>query len=105
VASALSGICQNEVIVPPPLAIRHSVSSRSRLCCRKRSRGCALSPTSQLLPREDETVENTIDFHSVSYHRIYINAVVSGSVVSELDAKCGKIYSILINHWKMLRAR
>ena len=69
-ASALSGICQNEGIVPPPLAIRHSASSRSRLCCRKRSKGCALSPTSQLLlPCEDETVENTIDFHSVSYHR------------------------------------
>jgi hypothetical protein len=30
-----------------------------------------------LLPCEDETVENTIDFHSVSYHRIYIKAVVT----------------------------
>ena len=29
-----------------------------------------------LLSCEDETVENTIDFHSVRYHRIYINAVV-----------------------------
>jgi hypothetical protein len=31
----------------------------------------------QFLPSEDEGVENTVDFHSVGYHRIYINAVVT----------------------------
>ena len=83
------------VIVPPPAAIPHSASSRSRLCCRKRSKGCALSPTSQLLlPCEDETVENTIDFQSVSYHRIYINAVVT-SVKIAADNAALKICSKL----------
>ena len=86
----MSGICQNEGIVPPPLAIRHSVSSRSRLCCRKRSKGSALSPMSQLLlPCEDETVENTIDFHSVSYHRILQNAVVTSVKIATDKAVLG----------------
>ena len=30
-----------------------------------------------LLPCDDETVENTIGFYSVSYHRIFKNAVVT----------------------------
>ena len=34
-------------------------------------------PYQLLLPREDETVENSIDFHSASYHRILRNAVVN----------------------------
>jgi hypothetical protein len=51
------------IVGPPPAAIPHSASSRLRLSCRKRSKGCALSPTSQLLlPCEDEIIENTVDF-------------------------------------------
>ena len=30
-----------------------------------------------LLPCENETVENTVDFHSAGYHRILRNAVVT----------------------------
>jgi hypothetical protein len=52
---------------------------------------------SQLLfPCEDETVENTIDFHSVSYHRIYIKAVVTsvkiatGKAVLKSVRNCGR---------------
>ena len=74
----MSGICRNEVIVPPLAAVHPSGSSRLKWLCHKMPKGGALSPTSQLLlPCEDETVENTIDFYSVGYHRIYINAVVT----------------------------
>ena len=47
-----------------------------------------------LLPCEDETVENTVDFHSVGYHRIFINAVVT-SVKIATDKAALKIYSKL----------
>ena len=46
----------------------------------------------QLLPRDDKTVENTIDFHSVGYHRIHINAVVT-SVKIATGKVVLKIYS------------
>ena len=42
----------------------------------------ASPPYQLLLPYEDETVENTIDFYSVGYHRIYINAVVTSVVIA-----------------------
>ena len=45
----------------------------------------------KLLPCENETVENTKDFHSVSYHRIYIKAVVT-SVKISTDKVALKIY-------------
>ena len=35
-----------------------------------------------LLPCEDEIVENTTSFHSVSYHRIMQNAVVTSVVIA-----------------------
>ena len=47
-----------------------------------------------LLSREDETVENTVDFHSVSYHRILQNAVVT-SVKIETGKTVSKICSKL----------
>jgi hypothetical protein len=46
------------------------------------------------LPCEDEIIENTIDFHSVSYHRILQNAVVN-SVKIATDNAMLKIYLTL----------
>ena len=51
-------------------------------------------PYQLLLPREDETVESTIDFHSVGYHRIMKNAVVT-LVKIEADKVVLKICSKL----------
>ena len=80
-------------------AIWHSGSLRLRLCCRKRSKGGALSPTRQLLlPCEDEIVKNLVDFHSVGYHRILQNAVVT-LVKIEADKAVLKIYS---KQWQVL---
>jgi hypothetical protein len=47
-----------------------------------------------LLPSEDETVEHTMDYHSVSYHRILQNAVVN-SVKIATDNAMLKIYLTL----------
>ena len=49
-----------------------------------------------LLPCEDEIVKNTIDFHSVGYHRILQNAVVTsvkiatGKILSKSVRNCGR---------------
>ena len=44
-----------------------------------------------LLPREDEIVENTTSFHSVSYHRILQNAVVTSVVIATGKAMHKKV--------------
>ena len=46
-----------------------------------------------LLPREDEIVENTTSFHSVSYHRILQNAVVTSVVIATGKAMHKKVRS------------
>jgi hypothetical protein len=46
----------------------------------------------QLLPYDDGTVENTIDFQSVGYHRILQNAVVTSIKIATGEATL-KIYS------------
>ena len=58
-----------------------------------------MSPTRQLLlPCEDEIVKNLVDFHSVGYHRILQNAVVT-LVKIEADKAVLKIYS---KQWQVL---
>ena len=46
-----------------------------------------------LLPCEDEIVENTTSFHSVSYHRILQNAVVTSVVIATGKAMHKKVRS------------
>ena len=46
-----------------------------------------------LLPREDEIVENITSFHSVSYHRILQNAVVTSVVIATGKAMHKKVRS------------
>ena len=46
-----------------------------------------------LLPREDEIVENITSFHSVSYHRILQNALLTSVVIATGKAMHKKVRS------------